>query len=289
MRTSGRIAGWAGRVLLVPRAAWLSARAPRDWRAGWERYWGNVHATGVGGDVLWDSGDLDEVATYCRLAREHLDPALPLVDVGCGNGRFARQLAPLFTRAIGVDVARQAVERARAEAAGQDTLSFRTMDVTAPGAGRSLAAELGEDANVFVRGVFHVLQPADRVAAARNLHALVGSKGRVLVAETNFPGSKLEYLRHLGATPRHIPVPLQRAMANTPAPGHFGTAERLAAFPERDWDVVDDGAVDILTIPLHHGSGTDGSGNDGAVAAEHIPGYYAVLAPAGVRSDGTGT
>ena len=257
-------------ALLLPRVAWLAARAPRDWRVGWERYWGSVTETGIGGDVLWDTGDLDETQTYRKLIHEHLDTSLPLVDVGCGNGRFTRGLAPLFPATIGVDLARTAIDRARAESAGLAGLTFDTLDITVPDATRPLAEAIGEDANVFVRGVFHILEPDDRVEAARNLRALVGSRGRVLLTETNFAGSKLAYLRHLGATPRYLPDPLRRAIADIPAPGHFGRSERRTVFPEAWWSVVDDGVVDILTIPLHASPATD---------VERIPGYYAVLAP----------
>ena len=263
---------------MLPRVAWLAARTPRDWRVGWERYWSSVEATGVGGDVLWDTGDLDEIQTYRTLIRQHLDTSLPLIDVGCGNGRFTRRLAPLFPTTIGVDLARAAVVRARQESAGVAGLTFDTLDAAVPDAARPLAASAGQDVNVFVRGVLHVLEPADRVVMAQNLRALVGSRGRVLLAETNFRGSKMDYLRHLGATPRHLPGPLRRAIAATPAPRHFGLEERRSAFPAADWTLVDDGVVDILAIPLH---------DTPAPAAEHIPGYYAILASTAVSNSET--
>lgn len=275
MLRSERIAGWGRDALLLPRVALLAARAPRDWRRGWDRYWGSVTTTGVGGDVLWDTGDLDEVPTYRTLILEQLDTSLPLVDAGCGNGRFTRGLAPLFPTTIGVDLARTAIELARRESAGRADLSFDTLDLTVPDAARPLAAAIGGDANVFVRGVFHVLAQADRPVAARNLRTLVGSRGRVLLAETNFPGSKMDYLRHLGASPRHIPDPLRRAIVDTPAPRHFGDAERRTAFPAADWAVVDDGVVDILAIPMH---------DTPMPAVEHIPGYYAILASTAVSN-----
>lgn len=269
MLISQRIAGWGRDALLLPRVALVAARTPRDWRAGWERYWSSVHATGVGGDVLWDTGDLDEPQTYRTLVHEHLDISLPLVDAGCGNGRFTRALAPLFPQTIGVDLSMSAVVRARAESAGRAGLTFQTMDLTVPDSTRPLAAAIDQDVNVFVRGVLHVLEPADRLVMAQNLRTLVGSRGRVLLAETNFPGSKMEYLRHLGATPRRLPDPLRRAIAATPAPRHFGREERRIAFPAADWAVIDEGTADILAIPLHDGPTS---------AAEHIPGYYAILA-----------
>lgn len=271
-----RIAGRARDALLLPRVALLAARAPRDRHAGWERYWGNVTRTGIGGDVLWDTGDLDETPHYRRMIGEHLDTALPLVDAGCGNGRFTRALAPMFPRTVGVDLARNAVARARAESAGVAGLTFEPLDLVVPDSARPLAAAIGQDVNVFVRGVLHVLPPADRAVAARNLRALVGSRGRVLLAETNFPGSKMQYLRHLGATPGHIPDPLRRAIADTPAPRHFGLGERRTAFPASDWTVVDQGDIDILVIPLHDSRPARPAAEP---AVEHIPGYYAILAP----------
>lgn len=44
----------------------------------------------------------------------HADPALPVVDVGCGNGRFTRALA---ARSVGTDLSANAGARAREESA----------------------------------------------------------------------------------------------------------------------------------------------------------------------------
>ena len=38
----------------------------------------------------------------------HLDMGLPLIDIGCGNGRFARRLAPYVPSVLGVDLAANA-------------------------------------------------------------------------------------------------------------------------------------------------------------------------------------
>ena len=65
--------------------------------------------------------------------------ALPLADIGCGNGRFTRGLAGRFPRAVGVDVSPAAVARAHFETnSGQPTVSFNVLDVTEPGAGSVL-------------------------------------------------------------------------------------------------------------------------------------------------------
>ena len=265
--TSRRALVLMSRMMLVPHVAWVALRTPKDATVGWERFWGGVRATGVGGDVLWDTGDLDEMDAHLAIMAEHLDTTLPIVDVGSGNGRFTRRLASLFPSAMGVDVSDNAVGRAQRESDGLAEISFRALDATEPDAGEKIRADIGADANVFVRGVLHILEPAGRAAFARTLHHVVGARGRVFLAETNFRGSTLGYLEHLGATARHIPAPLQRAIADLPRPGHFGEPEREDAFPSSAWSVIADGPADVETIPLR-----------GTREPEHIPGYYAVMA-----------
>lgn len=51
---------------------------------------------------------------------------------------------------------------------------------------------------------------------ASNLLPLVEATGRVFLSETNWRGGPLGYLRHLGATPARIPVPLKRAIQTMP-------------------------------------------------------------------------
>ena len=259
-----------GKLLLIPRVAWLARSTPKDLLFGWNHYWSSIRSTGVGGDVLWDSADLQEVAGYRPMIVDHLDTDLPMVDVGCGNGSFTRHLADLFPRTVGVDLSAPAIELAQRQSAGRSDLQYRQLDATVPGATAAIAAELGP-CNVFVRGVFHILNAADRVELARNLLPLVGSQGRVLLAETNYRGSSLGYLASLGATARTIPEPLERAIRDLPRPGHFGADERRASFPDSSWILVTDGPTVIQTIPLRDGTGPS-----------EIPGYVAVLAP---RSD----
>jgi len=266
-RRSKQVRDSLGRLLLLPRVLRLSAHTPKNLLVGWNHYWSGVRSTGVGGDVLWDTGDLDEVLNYLPQLRRHFDPRLPMIDVGCGNGRFTRRLAAEFPSIMGLDLSPNAVALARRESVGFRDIDFRVLDLTVPGSTAVLAEEF-EPVNIFVRGVFHILNPADRTVMARNLLALVGARGRVFLAETNFRGSSLGYLESLGAKPRSIPEPLERAIRDLPQPGHFGAEERSVTFPSAEWELLDDGSTVIETIPLR-----------GPTEPEQIPGYYAVLAP----------
>ncbi|MBT2534075.1 class I SAM-dependent methyltransferase [Arthrobacter sp. ISL-48] len=249
---------------MLPKLIRLSRLAPKDRQVAWERYWAGITTTGPLGEVLWDSGNDHELLGYREALQRHLDPGLPVVDIGCGHGSYTRGLAAFFPQALGVDVSEHAVERARSESADTENVSYLVRDMTAPGAGHGLAGST--DANVFIRGVLHVLEPADQAAVVNNLRDIVGTRGTVFLAETNFQGTPLEYVTHLGATPRDIPAPLERAIRELPMPGHFGPLELSRVMPPEAWELLEDGPATIETNPM-----------TGVAGASLIPGYFAVL------------
>jgi SAM-dependent methyltransferase len=259
------------KYLLVPKLMRLSAGAPKDHHVAWDRFWSNVKTTGATGDVLWDAGTDHEMQGYVDRLRQHLDTGLPVVDIGCGNGSFTRRLAVQFPHAVGVDVSAHAVRRANAESAGTANVTFAVRDMTAPGAGSRVVEELENlggagGANVFIRGVLHVLDERHRYALAENVRTIAGLRGRVFLAETDFRGNAIEYVSHLGATRRSIPAPLEGAIRGLPMPGHFGPRERNLAFPADRWELIEDGPTVIETLPLSD-----------PTRADLIPGYFAVL------------
>jgi SAM-dependent methyltransferase len=270
---------WWQRALTVPHVMRLTRRAPRGVTNPWDHFWAGVTATGDDGDVLWDAGDTQEASRYLDLLSTHADPRLPIVDIGCGNGRFTRALAARFPHALGVDISPAALARARAETTGDgctgtgaDTMSsqvtFGVCDITEPGAGSRLREQLGGDANVFVRGVFHVLEPTARRNAAASIAALVGEHGVVLLAETNYRGPRLGYLERLGAGPRGVPRALASVIASgLSAPQAFGRAELEECFSPQRWhQLVSDVDATITTVPPR----TPG-------LQEGLPGFVAVL------------
>jgi len=253
-------------ILLVPTVVRLASRAPRDPAAGWDGYWRGIHTTGRSGDVLWDSGSQAEHAQYSDAVKAHFDPALPVIDVGCGNGTYTRWLAGLFPSVLGIDVSTGAVELAKKESEGVQNADFMVMDAARAGAGEHLLELLGP-ANVFVRGVFHVLRPDKQCSLAANLRTVIGGSGRVFLAETDFQGNSLAYLQQLGATRRRIPRQLQNALKNLPRPGRFGVQERQRTFPDSGWQLIADGPVNIEVVPMKSTS-----------LSQQVPGYFALLA-----------
>jgi SAM-dependent methyltransferase len=254
------------KFFLIPQLVWLSARAPRDQGKAWDRFWSGIQRTGADGDVLWDAASSEELDAVLARVLRHMDRTLPVVDLGCGNGRFSRLLAPHFPKVLGVDVSAHAIERAKAESRDIENVSYRVLDASAQSAGRTLADELGE-ANVYMRGVFHVFDARERTRAVANLRAVMGKRGVVYCAETNYEGDPLDQLVAQGATPTTMPEPLRKCIAaGIKPPRHFGEAQLGEFFPNAEWDVLESGPITMHGVPLT----TSGR-------VEEIPSFYAVV------------
>ncbi|MFJ6618723.1 class I SAM-dependent methyltransferase [Kitasatospora sp. NPDC091335] len=150
------------------------------YRDAWEGFWRD--APEEPGSVIWDAAPALSAERHLTLFRPHLaDPTLPVVDLGCGNGTQTRFLAEHFPLVLGVDLSAAALDRARrGDPAGR--AEFTRLDATDAEAVRALHHRLG-DANVYVRGVIHQSDPADRPAVAEAVATLLGVRGRAFVFE----------------------------------------------------------------------------------------------------------
>ena len=239
-----------GKLLILPQLIWYGARAPRDQGQAWDRYWSGIARTGAGGEVLWDAASAEELDGVRARVLARMAPGRPVVDIGCGNGRFSRLLAAHFPRVLGIDVSAHAVARATEESRGVDNVAFRVLDASVAGVGRELADELGE-ANVLMRGVFHVFEPEQRERAVANLRDLMGEQGVVYFAETNYEGDPLDQLVAQGATATTMPEPLRRCIAaGIKPPRHFGDAQLRALFPPAQWETLESGPMTMRGVPL---------------------------------------
>ncbi|POX38525.1 SAM-dependent methyltransferase [Streptomyces sp. Ru73] len=145
----------------------------------WEGFWRDAPAGE--GEVFWDARPEQAVALHLPLFEEHFDPALPVIDLGCGNGTQTRFLAERYPRVIGVDVSASAIDRARREdPAG--VAEYRQLDATDTGRAAALHTDVG-DANVYMRGVLHQCAPEDRPRIVATIARLLGTRGRLFLVE----------------------------------------------------------------------------------------------------------
>src|SRR5436309_13736604 len=130
MSLSGSIRLWSQLIYFRLRHG-----SPRRYPDQWDSYWRSVHRTGRGGEVLWDNVPERASAEDLKRFMPYMDPALPLLDLGCGNGRQSRFLCRHFPRVVGADVSPAALELARREAAEEGLeIEYRRLNAASPGA-----------------------------------------------------------------------------------------------------------------------------------------------------------
>ncbi|MEV7189079.1 class I SAM-dependent methyltransferase [Kitasatospora sp. NPDC093102] len=193
------------------------------YRDAWEGFWRD--APEEPGSVIWDAEPALSAERHLTLFRPHLaDPALPVVDLGCGNGTQTRFLAEHFPLVLGVDLSTAALDLARrGDPAGR--AAFTRLDATEAEAVRALHHRLG-DANVYVRGVIHQSEPADRRRVVEAVRTLLGARGRAFVFE--LAEAAKDVLDDLVRSPAGPPPKLRPVFSHGLAPA--GVAD--AAFPE---------------------------------------------------------
>ncbi|MFJ9774523.1 class I SAM-dependent methyltransferase [Kitasatospora sp. NPDC101157] len=189
------------------------------YRDAWEGFWRD--APDAPGAVIWDAEPALTAERHLTLLGPHLsDPRLPFVDLGCGNGTQTRFLAQRFGRVLGVDLSEAAVGLARRQDPSRQA-EFAQLDATDPAAVRALRERLG-DANVYVRGLIHQSEPADRHPVAEAVATLVGERGRGLVVEPT--ESAKDVLKELAQAPSGPPPKLRPVFEHGLAPAQVAGA-----------------------------------------------------------------
>ncbi|MCT9076649.1 class I SAM-dependent methyltransferase [Streptomyces fulvoviolaceus] len=184
------------------------------YREAWEGFW--REAPGEQGAVFWDAEPVLTVGVHLALFEPLLvDPGLPMLDLGCGNGTQTRFLADRFPRVIGADLSAAALDHARrADPAGQAT--YRLLDAAEKSEPEMLHAELG-DVNVYMRGVLHQAAPEDRQPMVDALATLVGDRGRACLVELSEAAKPV--LLDLAQSPDGPPAKLAPIFQHGIAPG----------------------------------------------------------------------
>jgi 2-polyprenyl-3-methyl-5-hydroxy-6-metoxy-1,4-benzoquinol methylase len=220
----------------------------------WESYWKDIRETGVNGQVFWDS--VVERAALEDLGRfkDHINGELPLLDLGCGNGRQTRFLAHHFKKVIGVDVSPSAVRLAELETTEENNIEYRVFDGVDTANAHSLHDEFG-DLNIYMRGVLHMIKRRDRAKFVESLEILLGERG--VLYQIELPTKAILYLRTL---PQEV---FSRIPKITRRIG-FNLEERESYYPSDKWTFLDEGQqVTINTTVLSNGE-------TGAVPANYL-------------------
>ncbi|MFF0740057.1 class I SAM-dependent methyltransferase [Streptomyces sp. NPDC004111] len=217
------------------------------YRNAWEGFWKD--APDGTGAVLWDAEPALTAGVHLALFEPHMtEPELPVVDIGCGNGTQTRYLGDRFRRVAGIDLAPAAIGLARRHDPGRQ-VRFVVADATEPADVTGLRRELGQDAQVYLRGVLHQAEPADRGALARTVAALLGERGRAFVVEPAEAAGQL--LRTLAEHPEGPPRKLRTVLAHGLATCGIAEAQARELFGSADLDVLASGELPLTTTEYH--------------------------------------
>ena len=217
----------------------ITTPSARKYRQQWDNFWGDTQETGQHGDVLWDVNP--ESASQIDMARfaPYFNPDLPILDLGTGNGRQARFLAQHFSQVIGADVSEAAINLARKETINQPNLTFRVFNATDLAQAQALHNEFG-DMNIYIRGVVHVIQKADRPNFVKGLRTLLGTKGTLY--QTELDNEALPYFRQFpGDSPSGLPSLMHRVVSYGITPIGFRLDRLHEVYSPDTWQILEQG------------------------------------------------
>jgi ubiquinone/menaquinone biosynthesis C-methylase UbiE len=215
-------------------------QASENQQGKWEAYWKDTRDIAAQSypeaQSVWDSEVEAGIELDLPRFMAHFDPALPVIDVGCGSGKQTARLARHFPRVLGTDVSASAVQFA-AQAHPAKNLEYSVLDALSPSDARALHSRLG-DANLYVRTVVHIFGDKERASLGEVLRILMGERGTMYNIELG-PKSP-EYFEYWIKT-HGMPVKLARVMSKGLRPGPVGKEDIDRLFPPRSYETLDSG------------------------------------------------
>jgi len=225
----------------------------------WEGFWST--ATQTPGEIFWDADPAYAAQQDLVLFQGYVNPELPLIDLGCGNGTQTRFLADHFSRVIGTEISPTAIEISRVTNAAPN-IAYRILDVLCPADAQALHEEIG-DANLYMRTVLHQLSPSDHATAIESLDRLLGMNGTLYLIELSSAAEP--YFAQLIA--QHGPPPgLARVFQHQITPGMVNESNLEVLFPSDRFTILGTGKTHIHTV---HTLPT------GEIA--RVPAFYAII------------
>ncbi|HWI70272.1 MAG TPA: class I SAM-dependent methyltransferase, partial [Nitrospiraceae bacterium] len=215
--------------------------SPNRYSTSWESFWST--STGAPGEIFWDADPSHAAQQDLALFRSSMDPQLPLIDLGCGNGTQTRFLANHFARVIGTEISPAAVQIAQTKHAAPNA-SYRVLDVLCPDDAQALHEEIG-DANVYMRAVLHQLSPADHATAIQSIERLLGRKGVLYLVELSSAAEPFfaQLIQQYGPPPG-----LARVFQHQITPGMLNENDLEVLFPPDRFTLLRTGKSRIHTV-----------------------------------------
>lgn len=225
----------------------------------WESFW--TSTTGTVGEAFWDADPIHASRQDLALFREHFDPLLPLIDLGCGNGTQTRFLASHFARVFGTEIAPAAIELAgRTNSAAN--ITYKLLDVLSLDDAQHFHDEIG-DANIYMRTVLHQLAPVDNAAAVQSIERLLGTRGTLYLIELSSAAESFfaQLIQQYGPPPG-----LARVFQHQITPGMLHDNALESLFPPDRFTLLGTGPSQIRTV---HSLPT--------ADVVEVPAFYAIL------------
>lgn len=215
--------------------------SPNRYLTSWEGFWSTT--TGAPGEIFWDANPAYAAQQDVVLFKDAIDPQLPLIDLGCGNGTQTRCLADHFPRVIGTEISPAAIEIARTKHAAPN-VSYRILDVLCPDDAQALHEEVG-DANIYMRGVLHQLSPADQATAIQSIGRLLGTTGILYLIELSSAAEPFfdQLIKQYGPPPG-----LARVFQHQITPGLLNENDLGVLFPPDRFTLIRTGPSHIQTV-----------------------------------------
>jgi len=209
----------------------------------WENFWST--STGTPGEIFWDADPAHAAQQDMALFQGSVDPQLPLIDLGCGNGTQTRFLADHFPKVLGTEISPAAGEIARTTHAAPN-ITYRVLDVLSPDDVQALHEEIG-DANVYMRAVLHQLSPADHATAVQSIERLLGAKGALYLVELSSGAEAFfaQLIKEYGPPPG-----LARVFQHQITPGMLNENELETLFPPDRFTLIRTGKSFIQTVHI---------------------------------------
>jgi SAM-dependent methyltransferase len=214
--------------------------------SAWESYWRDLPPRPQ--ESIFDSEPELTAARELPLFEKYFAPDLPLVDLGCGTGTQTRFFGTRFRRVIGVDFSPTVLELS---AAYGGNVEYRRLDLRDEDAVTALHNQIG-DANVYMRGILHQMETADRPVVVANIVTLIGDQGHLF--DTELAAEALPIMKGLADHPDGMPPKVAAIFTHGLKPGAWGETDQPDLLIAAGLDVVTSGTSTLYSTEYVDGS-----------------------------------